>query len=116
MTESTNNTLIGIRQEALIHLSDSEKLVSEYGRYAENLEEMIDKLSLDITDETMESYENLKEELKTVRGKITHESSWFDELYSLMNSLPKTEDVSEEDAQLIIARYQELRNKKIAHS
>ncbi len=116
MTQETRNTLLGIKQESLIHLSDSEKLLSEYGRYAESLEEMIDKLSLSLTDETMESYEKLKTEFDLVQQKISRESAWFDELYSLMNSLPSTDELDEEKAQEIISHYKSIRNKKVIHA
>ena len=113
MTESTHNTLLGIRQEALVHLSDSEKLIAEYSRYAETLEEMVDKLSLNLSDETMDSYEKLKIEFENIQKKIVSESAWFDELYVLMNSLKDSGDMDEERAQEIISKYQELRDKKV---
>ncbi|MBP6856045.1 MAG: hypothetical protein KBC42_03140 [Candidatus Pacebacteria bacterium] len=113
MTEHTQNTLIGVRQEALIHLSDSEKLLGEYGRYAENLEQMIDKLSLDLSDETMDSYNKLKIEFQNIQDKITQETAWFDQLYALMNTLNQSEDLDENLAQEIISKYQELRDKKV---
>lgn len=113
MTEHTQNTLMGVRQEALIHLSDSEKLLSEYGRYAENLEQMIDKLSLNLNDETMDSYNKLKVEFQNIQDKITQETAWFDQLYVLMNSLNQSENLDENLAQEIISKYQELRDKKV---
>ena len=113
MTEHTQNTLIGVRQEALIHLSDSEKLLGEYGRYAENLEQMIDKLSLDLSDETMDSYNKLKIEFQNIQDKITQETAWFDQLYALMNTLNQSEDLDENLAQEIISKYKELRDKKV---
>lgn len=113
MTEHTQNTLMGVRQEALIHLSDSEKLLGEYGRYAENLEQMIDKLSLDLSDETMDSYNKLKIEFQNIQDKITQETAWFDQLYALMNTLNQSEDLDENLAQEIISKYQELRDKKV---
>lgn len=116
MNDTTQNILSGIKQEALVHLSDSEKLLSEYGRYAETLEQMIDKLSLSLTDEVMESYEKLKIEFEQTQQKISREAAWFDELYSLMNSLPDTNELSEEKAQEIISNYKSIRNKKVIHS
>lgn len=116
MNDITHNTLQGIKQEALVHLSDSEKLLSEYGRYAETLEEMIDKLSLTLSDEVMESYEKLKQEFEHVQQKITRETAWFDELYSLVNSLPSTNELSEEDAQQFISTYKALRDKKLSQA
>ncbi len=116
MTEETRNTLQGIKQESLIHLSDSEKLLSEYGRYAESLEEMIDKLSLTLSDETMGSYEKLKTEFDLVQQKISRESAWFDELYTLMNSLPDANELDEEKAQEIISHYKSIRDKKVIRS
>lgn len=114
MNDITHNTLSGIKQEALVHLSDSEKLLSEYGRYAETLEEMIDKLSLSLTDEVMESYEKLKEEFEQTQQKISREAAWFDELYSLINSSQNLNELTEEEAQEFISKYKMIRDKKLS--
>ena len=74
---------------------------------------MIDKLSLDLSDETMDSYNKLKIEFQNIQDKITQETAWFDQLYALMNTLNQSEDLDENLAQEIISKYQELRDKKV---